>query len=81
MMSVTKPDERRHHAADAVAINFFQDHAQNDRAPADEDGRGIEIGHRRPAFQIHAEDQAEGVDDTRQRRSAKTPSAAAFRTI
>ena len=32
-----------------------------DRAPADEDGGGIEIRHRRPAFQIHPRDQAGGM--------------------
>ena len=63
MMSVTKPAERRHDAADAVAINFFQDHAQNHGAPADENGGGIKIGHRRPAFKIHAEHEAEGVNE------------------
>ncbi len=46
--------------------------AQQARAPADENGRGIQIGHRRPAFQIHAEAQAEGMDDKGQHQQGKT---------
>ena len=63
MTSVTKPGKRRHGAAEADGENAFQNDSQNDAAPADENGRRIQIRHRRPAFQPHAKHQAERMDD------------------
>ncbi len=55
-------DHRGSRAADAVAEEAFEENAEQNRTPADEDGGGIEIGHRRPAFQIHARDQTGGMN-------------------
>ena len=68
--------QRGDEAADADPVDLLQDQPQHHRPPADEDGRGVKVGHRRAAFQHHAEDQAEGVDqpgqdDQVERRAAQ----------
>ena len=60
-----------HDEADAVAVDPFENDPEHHRAPADEDGRGIEVGHRRPAFEDHAEDDADGVDDEAQHQQVE----------
>ena len=52
-----------HGGAEALAVHPLQDEAQDHRAPAHEDGRGVEVGHRRAALQDDARGQAQGVDD------------------
>ena len=54
-------DRRRHRRADRVAVENLQRHAQHDDAPADEDGGGVEVRDRRPAFQHHAGDEPGGM--------------------
>ena len=59
-------DDGRDDEADAVLVEFFQNQTKQHRAPADKDGGGIKIRHGRPAFQHHAINEADGVDDKRQ---------------
>ena len=81
MMSVMKPMPAETTHADAVLVKFFQNQSQHDRAPADEDGGGIEIGHRRPAFQHHAINQARRVNQKRQPDQPDGRTAQSFRQI
>ena len=73
--------QRGDDAADADPVDPLQDQPQHHRPPADEDGRGVEVGHRRAAFQHHAEDQAEGVDQPGQDDQVKRRAAQRFRQI
>ena len=74
-------EHRRGRAADAVAVEAFEENAQQDRAPADEDGGGIEIGHGRPPFQIHARDQPERNAPRRSTREEQRRSGRASRGL
>ena len=67
--------QTRHGAAEADFVNAFQYQTQPAGAPADEDGGGVKVCHRWPAFQHHAVDQPEGVDDKRQRDEIKRGAA------
>src|SRR6185436_21174474 len=49
--------------SNAVAVKFLEHHAENNRSPADEDGRRIKVRHRGPAFQHHAKDESRRVND------------------
>ena len=53
--------------ADRVAIDPLQDQAQPHGPPADEEGRRIEVGHRRAAPEADANDDARGGDQPCQR--------------
>ncbi len=61
---MVRDDESRetHDAADragqAARVDFFQDEAEADRAPGDEEGGGVEVGDGRAALQPHARDEA-----------------------
>ena len=48
--------------SDAVAENAFENNTEQNRAPTDKDGGGIEIRDRRTAFQEHTKDQAHRVN-------------------
>ncbi len=48
--------------ADGIFPESFQNQSKDAGAPADEDGRGIKIGHGRPAFEQHPEEEAAGVN-------------------
>ena len=48
--------------ADAVFVNALKEDAEEDGAPADKDGGGVEVGDGWAAFEDHAEDEAGGVD-------------------
>ena len=54
-------DQRSDRASDAVTVDFIQNPPQQHSTPAAEHGGRVEVGHRRAAFQIHPEDQAERV--------------------
>ena len=56
-------DEGSHGGADAVAVEFFKEGAQEDSAPADEDGGGVEVGDGGSVLNIHAGGEPEGVED------------------
>ena len=66
-----KSDRCRRDDADAVAMKAFEDQAQQHRAPTDEYGRRIKIGHGRPTLQHHAKNQAGGMDDKGQNNQVK----------
>ena len=73
--------QRGDDAADADPVDPLQDQPQHHRPPANEDGRGVEVGHRRAAFQRHAEDQAEGVDQPGQNHQVERRAAQRFRQV
>jgi hypothetical protein len=61
-------DEPARHAADAVAEEFLQEEAEQDGAPADEQGRGVKVRDRRPALKPHAGEDADGGRDPGERQ-------------
>jgi len=61
-----KADDRRHQAADADPGEFFQEEAEDQHAPSDENRRCIKIGDRRPLLQIHPRDDAERLKKDQQ---------------
>ena len=61
--SEAKPGGRGHRGAEAVAVHALEDDPEQHRAPADEDGRGVEVGDRRPPLQDDAGDEPGGLDD------------------
>ena len=52
----------------AITEQALYHQPQHNRTPADEDGRRVEIGDRRPALQIHAREHAEGMHDEGQQQ-------------
>ena len=52
-----KPDRAGHDIADAVPVDTFKDQSKDHRAPANEHRRGVQVRHRRPALEPHAENQ------------------------
>ena len=73
--------ERGHGATKTEFIKALEDHAQNHRAPADENGGGVQVGDRGPPFQIHAENQGEGVHDPSQENEIKGRPAKRLRKL
>ena len=59
-------DQARCDQPDASLENALQNDPHQHRPPADEDGRGIQIGDRRPALQKHSEPKAESMNDKSQ---------------
>ena len=50
---------------------MFQQKPQNDSSPADEHGRGVQVGYRRPSWNVDASQQAESVEREGQHDQAK----------
>ena len=71
MIKRDEADRARAGRADSVAENSFEDQRDDDRAPTDEDRRGIEIGDGRTFLQIHPRDETEGVDGEREQQQIK----------
>jgi hypothetical protein len=58
-----KPIHRGGRAADAVAEKALEENTEQNRAPADKDGGGIEICDWRSSLQVHPRNQPAGMDD------------------
>jgi hypothetical protein len=63
--------QRADDAANSEAVDLLQHQAQHHGPPADKYGRGVKVRHGGAAFQRHAEDQAEGVDQPSQDHQVK----------
>lgn len=55
-------DEGGHGGTDAVAIEAFEEGTEEDRAPTDEDGGGVEVGDGRAVLDIHTRCESKGVE-------------------
>src|SRR4030095_12550069 len=55
--------------------NALEEHPQNDDAPSHKNCRGVEMCHRWPAFQEHAEQQPRGVQRKSENQNIETGSA------
>src|SRR5207253_2517608 len=64
-------DHRRGRQCQTVPVEPLQSEAENNRTPADIDGRGIEVRDRRSALQVHPRAQRPGVNQERKYSQAK----------
>jgi hypothetical protein len=75
-----KANEGREYIPDPHAVNSLEQDASEHRAPADENGRRIQISNRGTTFQRHAVYQAERVHRTCQEDQEERATGVATRT-
>ena len=68
-------DDSGNDGGDSVAVDFLEQEAEKNAAPAYEDGAGVEIGDGRAALQPHANEEAEGVDGEGETKEPKSAAA------